>query len=62
MTEFLVKVLVQLPDGSFAQLPCAKCKDGGTLQDFEVVTQPSEKEAWNWAEVILPDRVHVTKK
>lgn len=59
---YVIKVLVQLPDGSFARLPCARHKDGGGNQDFEVVTESTEKEAWNWGKVILPDRFSVWER
>jgi hypothetical protein len=48
-----------IPDGSFARLPCARHKDGGSNQDFEVVTQPTEIDAWDWGKLILPDRFSV---
>lgn len=54
----IIKILVQLPDGSFQKLPVAT-QNGFTAK---VVTQPTKKEARDWAEVILPDRIFLEEE
>lgn len=53
--SFIIKVLVQMPDGSFQRLPVA----GKTEQGFQVVKQPSKKEAKYWAQFNLPDKLQI---
>ena len=52
---YVLKVLVQMPDGTFRWLPVAHTRDGGIV----VMTQDTEQEAWDWGRFILPDRVSV---
>jgi len=56
--SYIIKVLVQMPDGSFKRLPVVSNTDNG----LQVVTQPTKKEAYNWAEVILPERMLYEEK
>lgn len=48
-------VWVRMPDGSFAHLPIAHQRDGG----MRVMLQDSRREAQEWANYILPERVSV---
>lgn len=52
---YVIKVMVQLPDGNFARLPVARSGDSG----FEVVKKDTKQEAIDWKEIILPDRAIV---
>lgn len=54
----IIKVLVQMPDGSFKKLPVAT-QDGLTAK---IVKQPTKKEARDWAEVILPERIYLEEE
>lgn len=56
---FRIEVHVQLPDGTFAYCPVAKYVDGKGELVREVVTQPTRKEAAEWAEFILPVRTNL---
>lgn len=51
--SYLIKVLVQLPDGTFQRLPLATRTDDG----IKLVRQPTKKEARGWAEFVLPERI-----
>lgn len=52
---YVLKVLVQMPDGTFRWLPVAHTRDEG----IAVMTQETEREARDWGRYILPDRVVV---
>lgn len=56
--SYMIKVLVQLPDGTYMRLPIAKQTDRG----IEVATEPTKKEAKYWAEFVLPARLDFTEK
>lgn len=58
---YIIKILVQLSDGSFARLPIARYRipeDGGT----SIVKEESEREAQDWAKFILPGQVDIRKE
>lgn len=53
--SFLIKVLVQLPDGSFKKLPVARYING----EPQSIKQPTKKEAREWAESFLSQRIEI---
>lgn len=55
--SFIIKVKVQLPDGSIQFLPVVHRTDKGD----KIVEQPTLKEAWVWKNYILPERAIVEK-
>ena len=52
---YLIKVHVQLPDGSFAYCRVAKWHGNNRV----VIKEETEKDAYEWAKYILPDRVRI---
>lgn len=62
---YLIKVHVQLPDGSFAYLPVAKYVDGPasqSIQSKELVKHETREDARQWAEFIIHDRVRIEEE
>ena len=55
---FVVKVWVQMPDGSFQHRPVARQRDNG----MQVLKEDTFEEARDWAKYILPDRVFVSEE
>ena len=51
--SYIIKILVQLPDGTFQRLPIARHTDKGC----QLVKESTKKEARNWAEIVMPTRV-----
>ena len=57
--NFVLKVLVQLPDGSTQKLPVVEFDE---FQNLKVKVFPSREEAYDWKEFILPCRVIISNE
>jgi len=63
-SQFIIKVLVQLPDGSYQRLPIARdTGDGGASAiQGRVVRHDTTKGARDWTHFVLPGQVEYVKE